>query len=180
MPSLSIERVPPRVIADDLERLLAHHHRAAFGWSLACCHWDRAAAEDVLQIAYLKILERRAKYGGRSEFRTFLFAVIRLTANEERRRQTLRSVFSLGAAEEKLAHGSPDGLALVVEDEETARLIGALKQLSSRQRDVLHLVFYQDLSIASAAEVMGISVGAARSHYERGKANLRRLLDATE
>jgi RNA polymerase sigma factor (sigma-70 family) len=165
---------------DDLEQLLSQHHRAAFGWALTCCRWDRAAAEDVLQIAYLKTLDRRAKYDGQSTFVTFLFGVIRLTANEERRRNTLRTVFSIGAREENLAHGSSDGLAQLVEDEAATELVAALKQLASRQRDVLHLVFYQDLSIAGAAEVMGISVGAARSHYERGKANLRRLLGTKE
>ena len=41
---------------------------------------------------------------------------------------------------------------------------------------MLHLVFYQDLTIADAAEILGVSVGSARTHYERGKAQLRRLL----
>jgi RNA polymerase sigma-70 factor (ECF subfamily) len=40
----------------------------------------------------------------------------------------------------------------------------------------LHLVFYQDLTIAAAADVLGISLGSARVHYERGKAQLRRHL----
>jgi DNA-directed RNA polymerase specialized sigma24 family protein len=48
--------------------------------------------------------------------------------------------------------------------------------LSPRQREVLHLVFYQDLTIAAAAGVLNISIGSARVHYERGKAQLRRLL----
>jgi RNA polymerase sigma-70 factor (ECF subfamily) len=41
---------------------------------------------------------------------------------------------------------------------------------------VLHLVFYQDLSISEAAVIMGVSLGSARTHYERGKARLRELL----
>jgi DNA-directed RNA polymerase specialized sigma24 family protein len=41
----------------------------------------------------------------------------------------------------------------------------------------LHLVFYQDMSIADAAEVMEISVGSARTHYERGKARMRVILE---
>jgi RNA polymerase sigma-70 factor (ECF subfamily) len=45
-----------------------------------------------------------------------------------------------------------------------------------RQQDVLHLVFYQGLTVEEAAHVMAVSVGAARTHYARGKARLAELL----
>ena len=60
--------------------------------------------------------------------------------------------------------------------ESCRRVRDVLARLSSRQREMLHLVFYQDLTIEQAAQVIHIPVGTARTHYERGKANLRRLL----
>lgn len=164
--------------AAELEQQLARHHRAAFGWALACCRWDRATAEDVLQAAYLKVVAGRARFGGRSSFKTWLFGVIRRTAAEERRHRMLRRYVPLTQASSGVA-GRTDAEvdAELVRSEEAARLVAALQRLPVRQRELLHLVFYQELTIAEAATVLGIAVGTARSHYERGKRRLRVLLE---
>ena len=49
---------------------------------LCCCARDSTEAEEVLQSVYLKVLDGKAQYGGRTTFKTWLFAVIRLTAAE--------------------------------------------------------------------------------------------------
>ena len=161
----------------DLAGELALHHRAAFGWALVCCRWDRAAAEDVLQSSYLRVMDGEAAFNGTASFRTFLFGVIRRTASEERRRRAVRATVPLSllsAAAEPMT--ADEGLAPIIRTESSRRLIAALGQLAPRQREVLHLVFYNDLTIAEAAVVIGVSLGSARTHYERGKAHLRRLL----
>ena len=158
--------LPPDDVAKALERL----HVAAFGWALHCCDGDRAAAEDALQASYLKVLDGRARFDGRAAFKTWLFGVVRRTAAEERRRRAVWRFLSL----EWL---SPEAEAAPSErEDEAVRLRDALSRLPGRQREVLHLVFYQDLTIAEAGEVLGVSIGTARTHYERGKAGLRRLM----
>lgn len=161
--------------SDALEGELERHHAAAFGWALACCAGDRAAAEEALQASYLKVLDGRARFAGRSSFRTWLFAVVRRTVREQRRRARLRRLWPLGAAG-AAPDGGPDPAATVVHAETTRRLAAALAGLPRRQREVLHLVFYQDLTIAEAAGVLQVSLGTARTHYERGKAALRKRL----
>lgn len=155
----------------ELERELEQMHVACWGWALACCDRDREAAEDILQSAYLRILSEEAQFDGRSSLRSWVFGVIRRTALEEHRRGGVRR------AREHAAEGGLDSAPdpapradLVVERAETNEtLLAALDALSPRQREVLHLVFYQDMTIEEAAAAMRISIGSARTHYDRGK-----------
>lgn len=166
--------------APDLERELAHVNTAAFGWALACCAGDRAEAEDVLQTSYLKVLDGRARFDGRSSFRTWLFGVVRHTATEIRRRHRWGRWLPLAWLGANSPDGRPDPISALARSEETQELERALGTLPVRQRQVLHLVFYQELTIAEAAAVLGVSVGTARTHYERGKAGLRRMLEGRD
>jgi len=52
----------------------------------------------------------------------------------------------------------------------------ALYDLPTRQREVIALRYYLDLSEAEIAEALGISRGAVKSHASRGSAALRTLL----
>ena len=154
----------------ELEKL----HPASFGWALNCCRQNRADAEEVLQTVYLKILQGKAIYRGESKLRTWLFAVIRKTAISERRKHVLRSLITIDNTDDK-RYSQPE--VELERSEMQKRFQQALSALPGRQRETLHLVFYQDLSLSEAAEVMNISIGSARRHYERGKQHLREALD---
>jgi RNA polymerase sigma-70 factor (ECF subfamily) len=152
-------------------------HPDAVGWAVSCCAGDWHRGEDVLQAAYLKVFHGKAEFHGRSSLKTWWFGVIRFTALEEGRRSRGWLDFLDRWRAEPTAnetHGSAAESA--DQDAELAALEAALPTLSARQREVLHLSFYQKLSLSEAAEVMQISVGSARQHYERGKAHLRELL----
>ena len=165
----------------ELRRQLERAHADCFGWAMACCGRDRDDAEEVLQTVYLTVLDGRTHYDGRSTFRTWLFGVIRRTAASERRKAWLRGLLlkrEAGSLKPQ-ALAPPD--AGIERDSRRDGLHHALTHLAARQREVLQLVFYHDLTVDEAAGVMGVSVGSARTHYARGKARLAVLLgDARE
>jgi RNA polymerase sigma factor (sigma-70 family) len=156
----------------ELEQQLQAFHAASFGWALACCDRDREEAEDVLQTVYVKVLDGKARFEGRAAFRTWLFAVIRRTAAANRRTRWLRRLRFIpqngdgGSVEHDLIRG-----------ERAAALLRVLPRLARRQREVLELVFYHDMTIEQAGQTLGISLGSARVHYERGKKRLAALLE---
>jgi RNA polymerase sigma-70 factor (sigma-E family) len=55
-------------------------------------------------------------------------------------------------------------------------VLDALRTLPTRQREVMALRYYVDLSEAEIADALGISRGAVKSHASRGAAALRELL----
>jgi RNA polymerase sigma-70 factor (ECF subfamily) len=158
--------------AEILSQLEALHHDA-FGWAVSCCAGDWHRGEDALQAAYAKVLRDAVHFDGRSAFKTWWFGVIRFTALEEARRGRRWLAFldrwRAEPAAEETAAPMPD-------DADLAALATALRGLSERQREVLHLTFYQRLSLSEAADVMQVTIGSVRQHYERGKKRLREIL----
>lgn len=152
-------------------------HGAAWGWALTCCRRDVDEAAEVLQDSYAKVLNGKADFGHRASFKTWLFAVIRRTALEHGRRHALRRLGLSRYMGSGLGPRRPTPVDPVEVQERADALGRALGALARRQREVLHLVFYDDLTLAESALAMGVSVGAARRHYHRGKKNLLARLE---
>lgn len=151
-----------------IANLLKQHHEDAYRWSYQCCRGNEDDAKDVLQLAYLKIVEGKAKFQEKSAFKTWLFSVIRFTAIDYFKKQ--RKLVGL------------DGIELSTEATETAEpdnYRDLLNQLPERQQQILTLAFYHHMTLTSIAEVTHLHIGTVRTHYERGKKALRELIKKT-
>lgn len=157
---------------NSIKHQLEKHHAESFGWAMCCCQRNEAEAEEILQATYLKILEGKARYSGHASFKTWLFTVIRNTAIDwyRKKQRRLRWLNDQRYEQEKFC---PPSQEILMQKELEGIIKEALSRLSYRQSELLHLVFYHDLSIEEAAKVVGISLGAARTHYARGKQKLK-------
>lgn len=149
-------------------------HGQVFGWALSRCDFDHAAAEDLMQQAYVELLSGNARFDNKSSLKTFLFSVVQNLANSRFRRLATR--LRLVRQYLPVAEATTD-----IEPVADAGVWRAVRALPARQRDIIELVFCRELTVEEAARVMGVSTGTGRVHYDRAKKALRaRLVDWSE
>jgi RNA polymerase sigma-70 factor (ECF subfamily) len=154
---------------------------------------DRSEAEDVAQEAFVRIWKQAPHWReGEARFDTWLHRVAmnlcydRLRSRRETPEADLPDAQSLEAASAMHAdhaggavggaHPPPAPEAALEARQDGARVRAALAALPSRQREALVLTYYQELSNAQAATLMGVGVEALESLLARARRTLRAQL----
>jgi RNA polymerase sigma-70 factor (sigma-E family) len=133
---------------------------------------DRGHAEDLLQTALIKTYRHWGRLTNREDPTAFVRRVLVTTHASWRRRVRVSEFVSSTPLLSGVSHPAFD---LGERDAMTA----ALATLPPRMRAVLVLRYWEDLSEAGTAEVLGCSVNTVKTHTTRGLARLRELLDDT-
>jgi len=147
-------------------------HGQVYGWALSRCGFNHTAAEDLMQQAYVELLSGSAQFNNKSSLKTFVFAVVQNLAKNRFRRLATRLRLVRQHAE---LH--QDDYAAAPALDQTDNIWSAVKALPARQRDIIELVFCRELTIEEASQVMGVSTGTGRVHYDRAKKALRNRLE---
>lgn len=132
---------------------------------------DRGHAEDLLQTALIKTYRHWDRLTNREDPSAFVRRVLVTTHAGWRRRMRISEFVS----ETPLLRGAEQP---GIDVGERQAMAAALAQLPPRMRAVLVLRYWEDLSEAGTAEVLGCSVNTVKTHTTRGLARLRELLAA--
>lgn len=131
---------------------------------------DRALAEDLLQQALVQLYARWADLREPASAESYVRTTLVRSAISWRRRQTWKSETLVA---EVPAASSGEGFAEV---DERLVLLPLLRSLPARQRAVVVLRYYEDMSEEQIAFVLGCSRGAVKSHASRAMGALRKAL----
>lgn len=133
---------------------------------------DLGTAEEVTQDAFVAMHGRWHRLRDPDKALAYLR---RAVVNRSRSVLRHRTVVARHATREAQAPQptGPGADQEVLERERRAAVLDALAALPRRQREVLALRYYLDLSEADIAAILGISRGAVKSHASRGAAALR-------
>jgi len=129
---------------------------------------NRAEAEDLLQIALERAYRHWPRICRSGEPERYVRGILAHASADRWRRLARRSERPLPATGEGLA--APDHAAAVADRD---YLLRALAALPPRQRAVLVLRYFDDLSEAETAQLLGCSLGTVKSQAARGLARLR-------
>ncbi|ROP31299.1 SigE family RNA polymerase sigma factor [Couchioplanes caeruleus] len=134
-----------------------------------CGDWHEA--DDLVQVALLKIHQRWDRLHRRAELGAYAHRVVLRSFLTERRRAYWSREVALPGMTDVMP--APDRNTAV---EDRARLLPALRRLGARQRAVVTLRFLGDLSVEQTAQVLGCTPGTVTSQTVRAIEALRRDL----
>jgi RNA polymerase sigma-70 factor (sigma-E family) len=132
---------------------------------------DRGAAEDLVQVALVRVAQRWEAVRGGPDAYTHQVLV---NLARDRHRRAGRRVSEQPLHDEDVA--VPDAAELIAQRDELA---GAVERLPARQREVIVLRYFADLSVEDTAAAIGASPGAVKKHTNRALACLREVLADT-
>ncbi len=140
--------------------------------------WDFAAAEDLVQECLLRVARQWPRVRAMEYPTAYARQVLVHLALDDGRRRT-RQRDELGHVDGRAWDEHEDARAVRVlgRVESSADLTQALGKLAPRQRVTLVLRYFDDLSEAQVAEVMGCSVGTVKSTTSRALQRLRGIVD---
>ncbi|MDL5202861.1 SigE family RNA polymerase sigma factor [Streptomyces sp. ALI-76-A] len=157
---------------DHLTETYRAHYRSLLGLAALLLD-DTASCEDVVQEAFIRVHSARKRVRDPEKTLAYLRqTVVNLSRSALRRRILGLKLLSkpmpdMASAEE----GAYDQL-------ERDSLIKAMKGLQRRQREVLVLRYFADMTEAQVAETLGISLGSVKAYGSRGIAALRVAMEA--
>ena len=164
-----------RYAGGDLQAFAALYarHRAALYRYLARHVRERAAADDLFQEVWSRVVAHRASYEPRAKFSTFLYRIAHNCCIDHLRRAAARPPAEQGCDEEP-GGNQPDTCA--EQAELLARYRQALERLPPEQRDVVLLHEQSGLSLEEIASVTGVGTETVKSRLRYALAKLRAAL----
>ncbi|MCG8422882.1 MAG: sigma-70 family RNA polymerase sigma factor [Proteobacteria bacterium] len=132
-----------------------------------------ADAADMVQKTFVRVFKSIARFRGDASFRTWLYRIaINLCLNhirDHRREQTVE-------IRDDALTTAPLGASRMIREKEVQRVRDAIEQLPPKQRMVLELRVYDELSFREVAALASCSENAAKVNFHHAVKKLRTLV----
>jgi RNA polymerase sigma factor (sigma-70 family) len=142
---------------------------------------SEAEAQDAVQEAFVKAFYALGTFRAGASFRAWLIAIVRHEALNRARSASRRTTLVMQVAEDRsFGDAAPSPEAAVLATERGAALGAALATLPPRDRAVIALRYFEDLTEREMAVALGCPPGTVKSRLSRALSKLRSALSEDE
>jgi len=138
-------------------------------------------ADDLLQDLFIKFWQNKIRIGEISNVRSYFYRSVRTTVVNHIKSSQLKSSKLLLMPEPEMEFSTEE---FIISSEQDSRLHGvmvsALNELPPKQREIIHMRFYQDLEYPQIAEITGIKYQSVINHVYRAIQVLRQTTELAE
>jgi RNA polymerase sigma-70 factor (ECF subfamily) len=159
--------------------LLELYYHDIYAYLRRLCGSDHDA-EDLTQQTFLKVWSSLDSFAGRSKFSTWLYKIAHNTYIDFRRGTTSNNRDCSDRWWVECTDENPGPFANVAERQFARRLYETVDQLDGDKRHVVHLHYYQGLSIRETAKVLGIATSTVKYRLREVFKILRYKFDTKE
>ena len=140
---------------------------------------DYCAAEDLAEDTFAELIVKRRTFNNESKFKTYLYKIGRNKALNYIKKSSRSQLTSPDKLEEK-ADIDSSAEKSIIDKERDRVLYKALEELKPEYRQVLYLIYFQEMSYANAGIVMKKNEKQIKNIAYRSKQALRRILEKEE
>jgi RNA polymerase sigma-70 factor (ECF subfamily) len=160
--------------------LLQIYYKDIYAYLRRLCS-SQHEAEDLTQQTFLKVWSSLNSFAGHSKFSTWLYRIAHNTLIDWQRSNTAHAAQSQQDEwwNECIDH-KPGPVACVAECQIAQCLYHAVEQLNEDKRHIVHLHYYQGLSIRETAKVLGIATSTVKYRLREVFKILRPKLNVEE
>ena len=133
-------------------------------------------SEDIAADTFAELIIRKNRYKNEYMFKTWLYKIARNNAIDYLRKQSRWQLRPIEDYENTLADNETLENA-VLRSEQNKQLHSAMKNMHNEYRDVLHLIYFEDMSYDEASTVMRKSIKQIKNLIYRAKQALRMALE---
>lgn len=156
-----------------LEHFYRHYYAQVHQFALRLVN-NNADAAEIANETMLEVWRAAARFAGESRVRTWLFGIVNHRAIDLlRRRRPLHNGYLDDIADDSPACSVAD---VIGGAQDAGRVRHCVSQLPERQRAVVHLAFFEELSYPEVAEVLNLPVGTIKTRVMHAKQRLQQCL----
>jgi len=145
------------------EELLALDKQKLQSFALSISGGNYAVAEDILQEAIIKAFRSITKFKGKSSFSSWLWSIIRNELKQFERNSGTKQHLYLEEMTGRREDSENGMETKIIKDEKKRNLWKIISQLPMKEKEVVTLVYMQEVSYGETADILNTTESAVKS-----------------